>query len=105
MLKKAGLPPVWLSKMRPDGYFSQIEHVPESDLKHSLKLSVQGREEVCDEQIISSSIRETQSVSLSSVLFCFVFEEGDSKVWHCACCPAGARAAVLYGGGGCWLPW
>lgn len=71
MLKKTGLPPVWLSKMRPDGYFSQIEHVPESDLKHSLKLSVRGREEVCDEQIISSSIRESQCLTLFCViLFC-----------------------------------
>lgn len=46
--EKTGLPPVWLSEMRPDGYFSQTEHVPQNDLKHSLKLNVQGGEEVCD---------------------------------------------------------
>lgn len=71
MLKKTGLPPVWLSKMRPDGFFSQTEHVPQSDLKHSLKLNAWGGEEVCDEQIISSSICKSRGVSLSSViLFC-----------------------------------
>lgn len=82
--------------MRPDGYFSQIEHVPQSDLKHSLRLNAQGGEEVCDGQIISSSICESQGVLLSSVLFCFVFKEGDFKVWHHASCPAGD---------GCRLPW
>lgn len=74
MLKKTGLLPVWLSEMRPDGYFSQTEHVPQSDLEHSLKLNARGGEEVSDEQIISSSICKSHGVSLSSVLFCFVFK-------------------------------
>lgn len=78
MLLKTGLPPVWLSEMRPDGYFSQTEHVPQSDLKHSLNLNARGGEEVCDEQIISSSL--CKGVSLSSVLFCFVFKEGEFKI-------------------------
>lgn len=72
MLKKPWLLPVWLSEMRPDGYFSQTEHVPQSDLKHSLKLNARGGEEVCDEQIISSSICKSRDVSLFScvILFC-----------------------------------
>lgn len=70
MLRKTGLPPVWLSEMRPDGYFSQTEDVPQSDLKHSLKLNVRGGEEVCDEQIISSSICESGCLTLFCVILC-----------------------------------
>lgn len=71
MLKKTGLLPVWLSEMRPDGYFSQTEHVPQSDLEHSLKLSARGGEEVSDEQIISSSICKSWCLTLFCViLFC-----------------------------------
>ena len=70
MLKKQRLPPVWLTKMRPAGYFSQTKHLPRSDLKHSLQPSVRSKREVCDEQIISSSICESRGLLLSSVLFC-----------------------------------
>lgn len=76
MLKKERLPPVSLTEMRPAGHFSQTKHLPQSDLKHSLQPSMRGEGAVCDEQIISSSTCESQGLSLSPVLFCFVFREG-----------------------------
>lgn len=45
-----------------------------------------------------ASARVVMSLSFP-VLFCFVFKEGDFKVWQCASCPAGVTAAVLCGGG------
>lgn len=76
MLKKQRLPPVWLTKMRPAGYFGQTKHFPRSDLKHGPQPSVRGEGAVSDEQMILSSICESWGLSLSSVWFCFVFKEG-----------------------------
>lgn len=75
MLKKQRLPPVWLTKTRPAGYFSQTKHLPRSHLKHSLQPSMWGEGEVSDEQIISSGVYESQGLSLSSVLVCFVLRK------------------------------
>lgn len=88
MLNKQRLPPPWLAEMRPAGYFSQTKHLPGSDLKHDPQPSTWGKGEVCDEQIISSGTHESQGLSLSSLLICFVFKEGGFEVWHGVSCSA-----------------